>query len=59
MPAKQEPGSTSVTSVREVTSMRFEHPLPVVPDLVDQPVRLVGFEEGVVGDDIGGDRHAT
>ncbi len=34
----------------------LEHPLPVVPDLVDQPVRLVGVEEGVVGQHIGAHR---
>ena len=31
----------------------FEHPLPVLPDLVDQPVRFIRFEEGVAGQHIG------
>ena len=31
----------------------LQHPFPVLPDLVDQPVRLVGFEEGVAGQHIG------
>ena len=31
----------------------LQHPLPVMPDFVDQPVRLVGFEEGVAGEHIG------
>ena len=31
----------------------LEHPLPVLPDLVDQPVRLVGFQKCVAGQHVG------
>ena len=31
----------------------LEHALPVLPDFVDQPVRLVGFQECVAGQHVG------
>jgi len=38
--------------VREVTSIALEYALPVLPDLVDQPVRLMGFQKTVVSEHV-------
>ena len=49
MPAKQEPGSISATSEREVRSTRFSTRFQYRRISRASQCRLIGFEEGVIG----------